>query len=375
MKLLISTPLLSSLLTAPLASGRRPLMGRSTRRSLQNDDSCTAENEVLASYGGALGNMNHDDVNAEDGIFFFQLSESRDYSSYEFDCDTTVSPSVCDYTTLADAMKPACEFAGGTLYLVAGSGDCGPDAGGPYQETNFPICIGPSCDVQPKVDLYANGVEGCTALSDYVSEQSEYILDAACQAEFSMLLKSGSGVVDGRLGIGNSGYVFSGAYESRFDEFCPGDSSKCDFSSVLDEIKAECEGLGGYLYVFDDTTVTETTYPDTGESETSSTESTNIPICVGASCNAEVFFNELVFPSETYGLGGSYLPDKEDRNATRVTEYSAGNYKAISDLSTRPAPTSAPAPPTTSAASGLRATQIVFSTLFVVVGFVTFSIV
>ena len=322
---------------------------RHKQRKLQQPDACTEENEWLATAAAeSLGNMNAEDP-YDNGLFFL-FGDPQDEGRVDFDKYFTcnVDDNWCDYTVLRDKMTPLCEFFGGQMYSVDGVSNCTWVDADYYTETiadiNFPMCLGPSCDTQPWLDQFTNDDE-CTAITEYTAKPVPFYTSDQCRQETKALFSLGVDELQAELGLGSGSYVFAdGVYD--FDLYCTENmtdvrTEECDFEDLLGQVQDLCQDAGGFLYSYDDL------YTEMINGTETSREVfvySNMPICVGTSCNAEIFFTQVLFPAFEYSLTAEMNVFDAENNVTTlaISTYTALDYRAISTAAPNTSPTDMP---------------------------------
>jgi hypothetical protein len=330
---------------------RHAFLNDMTQRIMEADasETCQYENEKLDFFRY---------INSYNDPFWFYYSGKengpfgKDYSSYFDPCITSLTGSIsCDFTNLSQAIKGPCEMEGGVLYSFSSVHTC--SNGQKITDTNFPICAGESCAIDK--DYFTNNANFNFCGEDSIKfdlevTKEEPIMSKECKAERSTFTEAS--------GFGDPDYVFSSSSIDT-DNYCvseettTGTSENCDFTPLLTNLSLEkaCEAEGGILYKFSDSLTT--TY-ESGTSEES--VHLNVPLCIGASCIAQDYFEKLVFPLYDFILDGDF---KEDGNSNHTSTYTSFRYAPVSPT---PSPSSSPT-------SSSKATEYIWSPLFMTMAF------
>ena len=232
------------------------------------------------------------------------------YSS-TIDCEFQAGALVCDYSAATPMLRGLCEAVGGTFYTLTGSMVC-PSFVLPYtwNATKAPFCA-TNCDINDLIDEGYFAYPGCTnAVSDIVTYDS--IISKTCKAEVSSFRST--------AGNGNPQWVFENYNAPRecFSNFGSittdgGGAIKelCDFKDAMDQMQGPCEEQGGVLYSYSEKIYHVQPFFHGYEMYR------NIPVCLGLSCDAKPYFEEVL----TSYL--SYFKTDFDKLGTEIVIYIA----------------------------------------------------
>ncbi len=95
-------------------------------------------------------------------------------------------------------------------------------------------------------------------------------------------------------------YCVSGYYSN---EYMSSATDECDFTPLLQKYKEPCEAQGGILYKYTDKyNHSEGYYNDAPYQAIYK----NVPVCIGVSCHAKNYFEEVVFPTLSFLYEGDF---------------------------------------------------------------------
>jgi len=216
---------------------------------------------------------------------------------------------------------------GGKLWEISGSETCpsfNTDQESMY--TNYPICIGPSCNVTTRLIEYeALSGEECYNKSFEVSPVAEpAVVGKKCQDDMLALMLQ-KGPEDEFWGIGSPNYVWEEKQGRWAEEACNEDYSSCDFAPSHQEIQALCEKQGGDLYSYSDELYNVKTYNVNNSVVEWTDTGANIPVCIASSCDGKKYIQELIFPYHNLHLNGTFVA----ANWTTVKLYKLGDIEAV----------------------------------------------
>ena len=299
-------------------------------------EECLAENSALID-----ANVLGDTSLFELGLFFFfeqEVNNGKDFTNHYSCTNETVLGTetlVCDYTSLLEYLRPTCELFGGQLYAVSANQTCPnpfPDFPDPenIMDVNYPLCIGPRCNVQIWIDSLTNIYGDCVDAQHTIVEfDRTEIQGESCQQEMERLL-AGDGIGSPEFVFANGDYVEMSCNGTEFGE-------NCDFSESLDEIRVLCEQDGGYLYAFSDRSSNTLMSKENGTVLAQFNDSfLQVPLCLGLSCDGERYIEDLIGPYYEYILGGTY--DEVESafppliNVTRTTTYEFIGFTIVSEV-------------------------------------------
>jgi hypothetical protein len=298
-------------------------------------DELGEENSFYIYFGGG----------GTDPTFFMYYEEhQKDFSSYYDYHGTTY-----DFTKLLDHFKAPCEHLGGTLYSISGTKTCAADAGSPevtYIDTNFPYCAPKGCTVDKasvEEDSVFNYCEpGGTLEKDYQVEVVDFsILGEECKEQMYLLESESIRPFYLESNIDWDSYVAEVEGEETYD-----------FNAALEDYIGPCDEAGGYLYKISDV-ITSNGY---GYYAEGGITLLNYPICLGSSCVAKVYFDELFVPAQSFLFEGNFYG-----NGTYPAEqnYEFTGYEAVSTISSSP-PTPTPTPATSSGFKSIASPPFAF---------------
>ena len=254
-------------------------------------------------------------INPEKYFDYYGSCSFKDLSPY-YDCDEARIS--CNYTTLLNEMRGACEIYGGTLYSITGSVTCEANQDNPnavvYNNTHYPYCIPSGCDVNiTGLDPFRSCISYQNL--DYKAEKAPSPLSQECREEMNALESIGLGplnISDIISDEDDSWTIIN--YENRHYQFLK-----------------PCEEAGGILYKYSDSL--------TFGGQT--IKHLNHPICLGSSCDVETYFYEVIVPWQRYQWEGNGPEDEYyqqgDCDYSVVTTYDFLSYSEA-----RPPPTSSP---------------------------------
>ena len=278
--------------------------------SADASDACKAETEVLSPLVG---------FDSYENPFWFYHSSYYDYdysgknwTSY-FDCEGLN----CDFTGMTEALAGHCYLWDGVLYKVDSNTTC--ITGEKYYDTNLPFCVGPSCTIDQSFLEDSEDFNYCPT-SETPSFETEVTkvpppVSDECLAQQQAFTDE--------AGSGDPFYV----YGDDQDQFCNyyDESDTCDFMPLIEQFKGPCEDQGGVLYRFSDVIYySETPYYGEGPYEGTYL---NMPLCVGTSCNAKSYFEDVLQSSMEFLYEGDFIR-RNDPYYGDLT-YS-GNYTLLS---------------------------------------------
>mmetsp|Transcript_14276 Transcript_14276/g.17335 ORF Transcript_14276/g.17335 Transcript_14276/m.17335 type:complete len:293 (+) Transcript_14276:445-1323(+) len=231
----------------------------------------------------------------------------------------TLLPTVCDFTDLLDYLRAPCHVEGGVLYSITLDQFCAED-NSEYHDTNIPICLAPSCNVDD--EIYSDTFNFCSSpsLSDSLEihiNEVEPLISDVCIAETQLFTDE--------AGYGDPHYIF----EHFSEQYCTTESYDsvdveiCDFEPVIEMFQGPCEEQGGRLYKLSDSV---SIYHD----DSSTTEQgfwLNSPICIGISCDIDNYYENFMLPYFHFELDGDF-PDFS-------ADYEPIEFVAVSDVSTK----------------------------------------
>lgn len=349
---------------------KRRGISTSWRRVQQEDESVIVANECIAdserlgmaglsdysSFDPDFGGFLDVNINIYDTAYFFmpfygidQREAHKNFSSF-YSCDdpeiinSTHSVERCDYTDLLQLLRAPCEINSGQLYSVSINQTCptalsGGDAGGFFQapETNLPICIGRTCDnaiIQSLVQYTAKNSVSPDCFDTEYNYQAVVpsISGEECLKEMKKLVGTGYS-----HGIGSPDYVFF--QEGYEDSYCDINNTaatsnrSCNFAATHSQLQSHCEAAGGYLYEFSDVytkTYTNTTSAGTDVVFVETFYSYRVPVCLGSSCDARQYFDELLIPYYEFNFQGEFY---ENETTSSFGTYGMVNYQAVSNIS------------------------------------------
>jgi hypothetical protein len=279
------------------------------RAMLVTDEACFdelgEENSFYLYFGGGT----------DPTFFMYYEDHQKDLSSYYDYHGTTY-----DFTELLDHFKAPCEHLGGTLYSISGTKTCAADAGSPevtHIDTNFPFCAPKGCTVD-KASVEGDFVfdycePGGTLEKDYQVEVVDVsILGEECKEQMYLLESESIGPF----------YVESTIDWDSYEAEVEGEEIIYDFNTALEDYIGPCEEAGGYLYKMSDV-ITGNGYGYYAEGNVV----LDYPICLGSSCVAEVYFDELYVPTRTFLFEGNFW-DVESYNENERVFNGNGTYPA-----------------------------------------------
>lgn len=274
--------------------------------------------------------------------FAYYEKSYKDFSSY---FTVTKNETETDYTALLELYKAPCEFEGGTLYSISGFQTCGntdnEDIGINYVKKNLPYCANQECIIDESTVYNSEAFKFCQdpeqATSEYqVSTVETSVMSGECKAQLGMLSLYTE--------LENAAY----AEDSTIYDVS-GDGSRFDYESTIANLTIACEAEGGYMYKFSDM-ISAGNEVSGYYGVAGNTTFMNQPLCLGTSCDATKFFEEILIPAVKFGLDGNfrhkdydpYYPDNPPGNKTYPAEqsYTFLGFEAVSDV---PAPSSSSA--------------------------------
>jgi len=227
--------------------------------------------------------------------FMYYEESNKDFSSY-YSTIYEGSTFIGEYKDLLEYYKAPCEYFGGTLYSITGTQNCtGDDPVMLNIDSNFPFCALNGCSVDKSSVEESEMFQFCSnqELADKDYEVKEVKLDLLSTKCKDQLQSFSSEVPTHPL-------TFE---EVNVDEFdVSGNGTQFNFDSILDDFKAKCEAEGGYLYTFSDSV------KGPGEEYTLF----NYPVCLGSSCDAKVYFEELYAPTMEFEFAGNFRDEVTD---------------------------------------------------------------
>ena len=241
---------------------------------------------------------------SEDPYAFFSYYESqKDFKSYFTRSD---EDSNLDYTDLLEVFKAPCEFNGGILYSISGSQTCNgdanadPDAGKTFRVKNLPYCALTGCNVnQTTVEDYgnSNGWNFCTSSL----EQSPVTYEVKQPAHKSILTEQcHAQMLTFTLDIPAPLLTYNRLIINEFAT--TGDGLEYDYSPSLAHAASSCEEEGGYLYKFSE----KVTGNEFNKYDERGITFLNYPMCLGSSCNAQKYFEQVFVPTSRFELEGDF---------------------------------------------------------------------
>ena len=218
--------------------------------------------------------------------------EDPRYSS-AVNCDFQENTLVCDYSAATPMLRGLCEAVGGTFYTLTGSMVCPPSIlSYTWNTTQLPFCA-TDCDIHDLIDKGYFAYPDCTNDVNNVVTFDPIVHDT-CKAEMSALTYE--------AGNGNPQWVFDsntpGECFSNFEslEVDGGGAVKqlCDFKDAMEQMQAPCEEQGGVLYSYSAKIYHLQPFMHGHEMYL------NIPVCLGISCDAKPYFEELLTSYYSY---------------------------------------------------------------------------
>ena len=298
--------------------------------------------------------------------FMYYEESIKDFSSYF----TMIGDTDYDYTALLELYKEPCEYYGGILYSISGFQACGKtddaDFGKNYTDMNLPYCASPGCDIDESTVYDSEHFNFCEdqeqATREYqVTTVDTSVLSGECKAQLDMF----SPKVHPLTALDA---VDVGDYDIS------GDGSEYDLEPTLANFTVLCEVEGGYSYKFSDKLLGNefSHYNGVG------TKFNNQPICLGTSCDATKYFEELFIPAWNFDFDGNFR-HKDAYYDSTGTPVAPGNetypaeqyytflgFEAVSDVPT-PKPTPSPTSDDSTSSSPALLVSIFAATLSLVV--------
>lgn len=174
-------------------------------------------------------------------------------------------------------------------------------------DRNLPICVGKSCSMDDKFFKRAEDFQLCPfgTLVEFEKEVAKErpILRQECKAQMSKFTED--------AGYGDPNFVFNKSFD--FEKYCTSTTNEdglivesCDFSPLVETLKAPCTAQGGVLYKFSDKITYSKGYNGGQPLETTFL---NTPLCMGTSCFVKKYFERLLIPSNRFYFDGDYNRD------------------------------------------------------------------
>lgn len=249
-------------------------------------------------------------------------NDGKDWTSF-FNCTNTEDEFKCDYEKFGMAIKGNCEEKDGELYNVQVNISC--SNGYTSYDQNLPMCIGKSCDIDEK--YFQNSVD--FQLCPYETEElvtkvtkEKKLISNECSEQKVAFTKAS--------GFGDPNFVFEEGFD--FDKYCSSTEAPdgsvleiCDFMSEVKKLKSSCNAQGGILYKFSDKVTYTKGFYGGGNLES---RYLNIPLCLGTTCFAKSYFENIIVPSMKFYFDGDY-----NRNATYwyTSNYTMLGYTPVLD--------------------------------------------
>ncbi len=280
----------SSVAAATVAHGREVVfpLERHAEASTCNDD------ELFASYS------------YPDWVLY--ENEWKDWSSYY-----TCGDGYCDYTKLAEAARGVCYFYDKVLYKVNVTVTCPDNNQGAIKDINLPVCVSADCSIDDNFvlqndmgsfDLCNGGTEKPT-LDEFTMTQQlvPSPVSEECLEEMGSFTEAAGG--------GDPDFIYD---DEDYDSYC--DSLKngvqtCDFMPIAQSLKASCEEEGGNMYIFTEVLSYSEGYYDYYGDEVSELVFKNLPVCLGSSCSAKAYFEDIVLPYNEWHFEGGWFEGKD----------------------------------------------------------------
>ena len=336
-------------------------------RRLQDDDSasCIEENELLR-YAGVLA----DPIDFSDGDLFFideaTAVNKKTFSTWNNDCTEDEISGVCDYSTLVEQLTMGCNLFGGKMYEISGTETCRTSFTDPnsptkeYTYKNWPVCIGKSCSIEPRVTFHAALSEIDCTNQNFVANPVDQKITDECQQDQLDLIKTKPEDMDSFFspmsGIGGVNYIWE--YEDGVwtDQHCVYETltSTCDFTPIHATLQSMCESQDSYLFAFSDLFYeleTNSTMILAGDGVTMiplTSEHTGTynhqPICIASSCTtggADVgvsYIRDVLVDYLTFVFNGTFIDNSGGAygNSTMDRTYSLldgdNSIVAVSDV-------------------------------------------
>lgn len=266
-----------------------------------------------------------------DPLFYLTAENGeKDYTSF-FSCEdqseSGFETTTCDYAELLKMFRGPCEINGYQLYSVSLVRSC-PGSSVSTIETELPVCLGTTCDVeQVLVPRLLSRFESCDNQKLSVSatplDRME-VRGEACAKEMESFTQ----------GIGDPGFVYSS--QDYIEKLCSTSEDGgylCDFSPEHAAFQSLCTEQGGILYQYSDTVVDTVTNVTDGNVQTFTNPSLGVPVCLGQSCNAETYFNELVQPHYLFTVNGTFTA-ATNGTTTSTKVYTFTGFERVSTVGT-----------------------------------------
>ena len=277
--------------------------------------------------------------------FVYYGGSMKDFSGYySIDVDPDQGLSTFEYSDLLDYYKAPCEYHGGTLYSITGSQTCtGDDPVIRHVDNNFPYCALDGCFVDKSSveasDEFAFCTDEVLAEKDYEVDviEGRNVLSSECKDQLQAFSPE----------VPTHPLTFEEVNDGIWDEYYTDDYGfVLDFEPVLSDFMVLCEEEGGYLYKFSDNLTVSWL---------------NYPICLGSSCDAKAYFEELFIPTFEFENTGNFRNESyyydyvdEDGEYPIIQTYEFLGFEAVSEIVSSPtgSPTSTPTVAPTSSPTG-----------------------
>ena len=263
-----------------------------------------------------------------DPLFYLTAENGeKDFTPY-FECVDETTPNLatktCNYGELLDMFRAPCELKGHQLYSISLERTC--PGVSLTKETDLPVCLGTTCDVeQVVVSRLLSRFENCAdqALSIKATALDRMaVRGEACTNEMESFTN----------GIGDPEMVYSlEDFTSKFCTVSQDGGFQCDFSSQHQGLQDMCTEQGGILYQYSDNIIDTVTNITDGMTQSFTSPSTGVPICLGSSCDADRFFKELVEPHFFFMVNGTFTA-ASDGTTTSSKIYRFTGYEQITKV-------------------------------------------
>jgi len=281
--------------------------------SNNTNDMCTYENEDLSFFFSSHLNpfwfyyIDQENVLKKDFSQYFQCTDDTDTNNPDLSY-------TCDYTNMLEYSVGPCQVMGGTMYSVSLYQTCSDNT--MFNDTNLPMCLGPSCAFNESSiigeghnnDEYFDFCAGSHTNFEAEVVKIESLVSDECHAEVQNIKDT--------TGLSDPDFVFNLDIDI-YALYCTSEIidgtfvDDCDFTPLLEEYREPCENEGGILYKYSDVlNFTEGYYLDMPYEAAYN----NLPICVGASCDAKNYFDKHVFPYHAFVIEGDFYQQEDYYN-------------------------------------------------------------